>query len=82
MSRSSAASEQTIKAFAVDGQFVIVSKDEDFHQAVLLTCPPPKVVWVRLGNCTTRQVEEALRDRRTQIERFIADVSAAFLTLG
>jgi predicted nuclease of predicted toxin-antitoxin system len=44
-------------AHAREHDFVLVSKDEDFHQMSFLLGPPPQVVWVRLGNCSTRDVE-------------------------
>ena len=34
--------------------FVLVSKDSDFHERSLLYGHPPKVVWIRRGNCSTR----------------------------
>jgi len=38
---------------AAAGGFVLVTKDEDFHRMAVLLGPPPKIVWIRLGNCTT-----------------------------
>jgi predicted nuclease of predicted toxin-antitoxin system len=34
--------------------YLLVTKDEDFHRLSVLRGPPPKVIWVRLGNCATR----------------------------
>jgi len=59
--------------------FTITSKDEDFHQLSFLYGPPPKVVWVRLGNCTTADIEETLRHRHTDLLKFYADEEGAFL---
>ncbi len=36
--------------------FTIVSKDSDFQQRSLLYGHPPKVVWLRIGNCTRDQI--------------------------
>jgi predicted nuclease of predicted toxin-antitoxin system len=47
---------------AIEHGFTIVSKDEDFHQMALLEGPPPKVIWVRPGNCSTADIERALRE--------------------
>ena len=47
--------------FAKAGDFMIVSKDADMHDLSLVFGNPPKVIWLRLGNCSTRQVEELLR---------------------
>lgn len=76
------ADDRAVLDYAIEHDYVVVSKDEDFHQMVFLTGPPPKVVWVRLGNCTTAQVELALRDGRERISAFDQDPDAAFLILG
>ena len=47
--------------YAKDGDFMIVSKDADMHDLCLVFGNPPKVIWLRLGNCSTRLVEAALR---------------------
>jgi predicted nuclease of predicted toxin-antitoxin system len=52
------------------------------HQRSFVLGFPPKVVWVRLGNCSTADVEELLRRHFTAIESFIADGYASFLTLS
>ncbi len=62
--------------------FVIVSKDADFHQRSFVFGAPPKVVWVRLGNCSTADVERLLRHRSRVIEAFGADEELAFLSLS
>src|SRR5947207_12565611 len=62
--------------FARSGGYAVVSKDSDFHQRSLLLGFPPKVVWVRLGNCTTKAVEQVLRAHRTDLEQFGADATA------
>ena len=43
---------------------------------------PPKVVWVRLGNCTTADIEQALRRHHTDLLNFDANEEGAFLIVG
>ena len=62
--------------------FAIVSKDEDFHQLSFLYGAPPKVVWVRLGNCTTADIEQALRRQQIDLLNFDANEEGAFLIIG
>lgn len=66
---------------AGENGFVIVSKDSDFEQRVLVYGPPPKVIWVRLGNCRTGVVESLLRQRLDQIREFAASASESLLAL-
>jgi predicted nuclease of predicted toxin-antitoxin system len=61
---------------------VITSKDTDFEQRSLLLGHPPKVVWVRIGNCTTAEVERLLRTRIAELLDFEADPIASFLALS
>jgi predicted nuclease of predicted toxin-antitoxin system len=67
--------------YAKDNDFMIVSKDADMHDLSLLFGNPPKVVWVRLGNCSTRQVEELFRRDFDVIRSFYEDDSVSLLVL-
>jgi predicted nuclease of predicted toxin-antitoxin system len=77
-----AASDPDVWTYAATHGFVIVSKDTDFQQRALLYGHPPKVVWVRLGNCSTATVAALLRSRLAEIEAFEADPLASFLALS
>jgi len=68
--------------YARSNDYAIVSKDSDFHQRSLLLGFPPKVVWVRLGNCSTKAVEQILRAHFEDVEQFEADGTATFLILS
>ncbi|MDP1860491.1 MAG: DUF5615 family PIN-like protein [Gemmatimonadaceae bacterium] len=74
--------DEAIWEFARTHEFVIVTKDEDFQRFSVWRGFPPKVIWIRLGNCSTSQVETLLRSSEAQIEIFIAHPDAAFLPLG
>ena len=69
-------------AFAAANDLAIVSKDVDFQQRAMLYGHPPKVVWIRLGSCSTSAVAAILRARLTDIEMFEADPFASFLALS
>jgi len=43
---------------------------------------PPKVVWLRLGNCSTRNVAEVLRRRHLELLHFEADERTALLIVS
>ncbi|HET7621361.1 MAG TPA: DUF5615 family PIN-like protein [Gemmatimonadaceae bacterium] len=65
---------------AIEG-FAIVTKDDDYRQRSFVRGHPPKVIWVRLGNCTTAEVEQVLRTRCDDVSKFGADNQAALLVL-
>ena len=56
------ASDEEVWNHARKNGFAIVSKDSDFNERVMLYGPPPKVIWIRRGNCTTQQIEQILRN--------------------
>jgi predicted nuclease of predicted toxin-antitoxin system len=43
--------------------------------------PPPKVVWLDVGNCSNQDLIRVLRARVADIEQFEKHETAAFLTL-
>lgn len=40
--------------YAKENDLMVVSKDADMHDLSLVLGNPPKVIWLRLGNCSTR----------------------------
>jgi predicted nuclease of predicted toxin-antitoxin system len=75
------ATDHAVWEFAIQHNYSIVSKDSDFHQLALLRGPPPKVIWIRRGNCTTARILRILKAAKRDIEAFLDDPGTAFLTL-
>jgi predicted nuclease of predicted toxin-antitoxin system len=75
------ATDDEVWAYAEANTFVIVTKDADFSDVSVLRGFPPKVVWLRLGNCTTTQIEQALRRGHAEISVFYGDPAAGLLEL-
>ena len=48
--------------------FVIVSKDSDFQARSLLYGSPPKFIWLRLGNCPVKPIEDLLRNHSAFVQ--------------
>lgn len=78
----STARDTEIWEFAASAGFAILSKDSDFHQLSFLRGAPPKVIWVRLGNCSTSDILNVVVNRTAEIAAFDANPEAAFLILG
>lgn len=76
------ASDTEIWRYSGANEFVLVSKDADFHQFSMVRGAPPKVVWIRLGNVSTEAVAALLRARAADIRTFVTDAEAIFLALG
>ena len=77
-----AADDDTVWTYAADHGFVIVSKDADFHQRSFVLGHPPKVVWIRRGNCSTVEIEGILRSRAAELVAFERNDQEAFLALS
>jgi predicted nuclease of predicted toxin-antitoxin system len=55
------APDTVIWEYARDNEFLIVTRDADFSELNVLLGFPPKVIWIRMGNCTTNDMESMLR---------------------
>jgi predicted nuclease of predicted toxin-antitoxin system len=77
-----AADDEVVWKYAQGNSLTICSKDSDMHQRSFVLGYPPKVIWVRLGNCSTTEVETLLRKHSKAIEAFARDDYASFLTLS
>ena len=76
------ADDATVWRYAAEHGFVIVSKDADFHERSFVHGHPPKVIWIRRGNCPTDEVAVILRDRHAEMLAFERDEEGSFLALG
>lgn len=76
------ADDVAIWSYAAQNGFTIVSKDSDFQQRSLLLGAPPKVVWLRVGNCPTGLIEKILGDRSVELHSFDTDPKQSLLVLS
>jgi len=75
------ADDSAIWDYARLNGFAIVSKDSDFQQRSLLYGGPPKFIWLRVGNCPVKTVEDLLRKHSAAIHTFGLDPTKAHLML-
>jgi predicted nuclease of predicted toxin-antitoxin system len=76
------AEDAVVWEYAAKNGYVIASKDTDFRQRALLFGHPPKVIWIRLGNCQTATILAVLRSHHSRLLAFEADPMAAFIAIG
>ena len=76
------ASDAKVFDYALDNGYALVSKDVDFAELAQTRSPSPKVVWLRLGNSTTAQIEDTLRARQEAVAALESDPEARVLALG
>jgi predicted nuclease of predicted toxin-antitoxin system len=75
------ASDIEVWQYARDNDFLIVTKDSDFNDLTALLGSPPKIIWLLIGNCTPRQVEDLLRRNEAAIIAFATDPANRILSL-
>jgi len=59
--------------FAKKHDYAIVTFDSDFSDLNILKGHPPKIIWIRTGNTTTRNLEKLLRNQQDLIELFFTE---------
>ncbi len=75
------ADDLTVWQYAAGRGLMVVSKDSDFRHLAMVYGPPPKVIWLRVGNGPTAVVEDLLRGHLADVQAFAADPSLALLAL-
>ena len=76
------ATDEQVWQFAKSGGFVIASKDEDFHQLSIVRGHPPKVIWVRTGNASTKSISSLLLVNSERILEFERDTESSLLVVS
>ena len=75
------ATDESVWQFALERGFAIVTKDSDFQERSQMAGSAPRVVWVRRGNCSTREIEAMLRKNAPRIAALEQETGAEFLIL-
>jgi predicted nuclease of predicted toxin-antitoxin system len=75
------ADDWEIWAYAKANGLTIASKDSDYLRLSILLGAPPKVVWVGLGNCSVKQLEDLLRNHHETIAQFVKSPERTYLML-
>jgi predicted nuclease of predicted toxin-antitoxin system len=67
--------------FARDNDYMIVTKDADFSEFGIIKGFPPKIIWIRRGNCSTQDIENILRENFSAISELSVDENSGILAL-
>lgn len=62
-----------IRNFALNHDFTIVTQDSDFYDLAMLMGSPPKIIWIRSGNTSTKHIENLLRNNTMLVHHWISD---------
>ena len=67
--------------YARDHDYMIVTKDADFSELGVVKGFPPKIIWIRRGNCSTQDIESVLRENYSAISALSEDLETGILAL-
>lgn len=73
--------DRAVWDYARQNDLMIVTKDADFSEMSLLLNFPPKVIWIRRGNCSTNDIEILLRANAEAMATLSDDPNTGILTL-
>ncbi|NOQ36056.1 MAG: hypothetical protein GQ569_09195 [Methylococcaceae bacterium] len=62
--------DDEIWSFSMEQNFTIITKDADYNEMNFLYGFPPKIVWVRVGNCKLADMERIIRRNSIAINEF------------
>lgn len=79
--RMDSASDLVIWQYARQNNYCLVTKDGDFNDLLAAKGFPPKVIWLRLGNCTTAEIADLLLGQSDVILDFMQNPVAGLLEL-
>ncbi|MGD1900692.1 MAG: DUF5615 family PIN-like protein [Geitlerinemataceae cyanobacterium] len=67
--------------YARRNHLMVVTKDSDYNELLTLRGSPPKVVWIRRGNCSTNDIETILRVHAADIQTLTDNPDLGILAL-
>ena len=70
-----------IWAYARKNEFIVVSKDVDFSELSMVEGFPPKLIWLKLGNCRTDDIQNSIRANYDAIREMNDDPQRGILIL-
>jgi predicted nuclease of predicted toxin-antitoxin system len=76
------ATDREVWDYARSNGFAILSKDGDFHQLSLLLGAPPKVIWLQVGNASTSEISNLVREKSPAIASFLKNPDGSLLVIA
>lgn len=73
--------DREVWEYAREHELAVVTKDADFEELSVLHGFPPNVVWIRRGNCTTKEIEDLLRQRQKAVKQLRDDRETGVIEL-
>jgi predicted nuclease of predicted toxin-antitoxin system len=73
--------DKEVGNYARQHEYLIVTKAVDFSELSLMKGFPPKVIWIRRGNCSTHDIETILQEKFSSIKAMNEDEGIGIIEL-
>jgi predicted nuclease of predicted toxin-antitoxin system len=60
--------------YAKLNNYVVITFDTDFYDLSLIKGPPPKIIWLRLGNTSTKDIAKCVIENYEPINEFMDNI--------
>ena len=70
-----------IRNFAKEKEYIILTQDADLFEMMLLNGFPPKIIWIRCGNTSSKNILDLLMENKEAILRFETDNESGCIEL-
>ncbi len=74
-------SDIEVWSFAKENRYTIITKDSDFNDLAIIKGTPPKIIWLKIGNCRVSDIVNILRDNKESINLFLDEKDSAVLEI-
>ena len=74
-------SDLEVWQYAKQNNFTIATKDSDFNDLAIYKGTPPKIIWLKIGNCKIVELENIFIKNETIIKNFLDDNHSAILEI-
>lgn len=75
------ATDLRVWQFAKQHHFTIITKDSDFNELAIYKGIPPKIIWLKTGNCKVAYIELLLKENQEIIKSFIENPTDCILEI-
>jgi len=65
------AKDTKIWQYAKDNSYTIITRDNDFNNLLAVRGFPPKIIWLRTGNCSRKYTADLLIHSKEVIEKLL-----------
>jgi predicted nuclease of predicted toxin-antitoxin system len=73
--------DEEIWNYAKKNNCTIVTQDTDFHERSIIHGFPPKIIWLRCGNSSTKNLKKLLTENQEAIKNLESDNEAGCLQI-